>query len=1039
MSSALALQLGQIRAKSSNSLNLKAQGKAHSQSLLFEPRVAASQDFDTIYQVCYEGFRELCRLDPRFTRFSGNVFSEQSKQEDRTLMTESQNKRLDSILEAFLGLVGSRLWLKPAIQAVEWTVRRFRYNPVLTSRLYIGYSDCLSRIHEYSTNDLVLAFLPYHTLPIFSTMLSILPHSLSPMLKFLHPYVQSLSCPPRHTIVFTAANNQDFFAALSAYILRVCRLGFQYPALLSFWASVTTEATASSLDRVRSGRRQAQIQQQEDIVTRIMPILNDALIIENIGDLRVGCYMIMTILCSKASLGEHTLSSMMEAIVFKWTRTSHAGLICLTVIAQKRMALHLSKQVLEALLDIENLEDDLRVLKREYRVDKLVLGLVLGLIEVQHRASNRLSSDKLNALIEADLMERSSIAEAIGFMLRSVVEESPKEHRTNGSPTSMTDTILRLATSSSVGNIVREVVRHSTTTDLPLQRKIQAMEAVGQRDEATSEDNNSFDLDTALVTDSFDGALNHIRSRTASELSFLSHADSHFLSAMSDAFEIASEFPQNMDVFLELPVLRKSVATTEPHFISFFIRFWCGCRSDRARAAAIDVVSHHLAQQDLESDIQVLLPYIVYSLSDCSHKVRQASMKLALLLAAKYRRLRESSSNSLPKAILGENQIYGHTAGAVEVSWLSTAEVARFLDDFLVPNLEESILDSQHITQSLAFSLNGRSDTPRSKVTRELKPSLRHAIFRFLCSHVTHTPVWKVKLRLLSMLNQVRKVGNLTRTGALLPLYTACTEMNEATFRDKCGVEGVEPAKMMNALVAILSPSDRDALGALRISIEPGTRSYAALRNTAAFQRIRTIWSAMDSASHSLLANRLMELSVLDAESESVAAEQNDAAETLHGVNLSAIILKEFIESLPPLTSQTEGKPLSPKRRKLGHEQAPLSAATSQAFKHGLKKVTFVIELIGACRPERHPELLNGVFQVLADLKNHRAIVGFELGYLEVMTLTIASTVVSNSKVCANRTRFLLSHALTSIAYDHPRDRYFSHKGRRTHRICWRY
>lgn len=126
MTSTLALQLAQIRVKSTNTLDLKAQKKAHSQSLLFEPRTAAAQDFDILYQLCHEGYIELCRLDPRFTDFSGTLFSEQSKLEDRTLMTESQNQRLDSVLEDFLGLVSCRLLLKPALQAVEWTVRRFR-------------------------------------------------------------------------------------------------------------------------------------------------------------------------------------------------------------------------------------------------------------------------------------------------------------------------------------------------------------------------------------------------------------------------------------------------------------------------------------------------------------------------------------------------------------------------------------------------------------------------------------------------------------------------------------------------------------------------------------------------------------------------------------------------------------------------------------------------------------------------------------------------------------------------------------------------
>ena len=126
MATALASQLAQIRAKSTNPLDLKAQRKAHSRSLLYESGFAATQDFDSLYQICYEGFQELCLLDSRFAGFANNLFSEQSKQEDRTQMTAAQNQQLDAVLEEFLHLVGSKLLLKPALKAVEWLVRRFR-------------------------------------------------------------------------------------------------------------------------------------------------------------------------------------------------------------------------------------------------------------------------------------------------------------------------------------------------------------------------------------------------------------------------------------------------------------------------------------------------------------------------------------------------------------------------------------------------------------------------------------------------------------------------------------------------------------------------------------------------------------------------------------------------------------------------------------------------------------------------------------------------------------------------------------------------
>jgi U3 small nucleolar RNA-associated protein 10 len=130
MASSLAAQLSQIAANSTKSLNVKAQKAAHGQSLIFEPRVAASQSFDTIYTLCHEGYEELCMIDGRFLEFQRNIFSEQSQDQDRTQMTTAQNAELDKLLESSLGLIGGRLRLTPAVKAVEWLIRRFRSDQV---------------------------------------------------------------------------------------------------------------------------------------------------------------------------------------------------------------------------------------------------------------------------------------------------------------------------------------------------------------------------------------------------------------------------------------------------------------------------------------------------------------------------------------------------------------------------------------------------------------------------------------------------------------------------------------------------------------------------------------------------------------------------------------------------------------------------------------------------------------------------------------------------------------------------------------------
>jgi U3 small nucleolar RNA-associated protein 10 len=137
MASSFAAQLSEIAAKSTNELDLKAQKTSHAQSLIFEKGIAGSQDFETIYQLCLEGFEDLCQIDQRFRDYQRNLFSQQSKTQERDQMTADQNATLDTVLEACLGLLGGRLLLSPAVKVAEWLVRRFRY-----AELHFTHAEC---------------------------------------------------------------------------------------------------------------------------------------------------------------------------------------------------------------------------------------------------------------------------------------------------------------------------------------------------------------------------------------------------------------------------------------------------------------------------------------------------------------------------------------------------------------------------------------------------------------------------------------------------------------------------------------------------------------------------------------------------------------------------------------------------------------------------------------------------------------------------------------------------------------------------------
>ncbi|KAK3070838.1 snoRNA-binding rRNA-processing protein utp10, partial [Teratosphaeriaceae sp. CCFEE 6253] len=381
MATALQQQLAAIAASSTHQLDLKAQKARHSTSLLFEPRDAAAQDFETIYQLCYEGFEELCMLDARFSPFGRSLFSEQSQSEDRTQMTAAKNAELDRTVESFLALLSGRLLLKPATKALEWLVRRFR-------------------VQEHNTETLVLTCLPYHTSHIFPTLLSILPDQLPPTLRFLHPYVAALQCPPRHAVLAAAINNPGFFSAFSQYVLRAARARHHSAVLVGFWASITAQAVNGMVDATRSGREAIRQQREEDLLLRVLPILQSALGVKGVPELFLAACMIMTILATKASVADGALDAMMEAVVAAWTaQTVEDGLTCLAIMAEEKDHVSLPRSVARAVVEANDFAGMLQGLSQRYRVDKLVLGIAMSGIDMA-------DSQSMTALVRQSAQRR---------------------------------------------------------------------------------------------------------------------------------------------------------------------------------------------------------------------------------------------------------------------------------------------------------------------------------------------------------------------------------------------------------------------------------------------------------------------------------------------------------------------------------------------------------------------------------------------------------------------------------------------------------
>ena len=853
-----------------------------------------------------------------------------------------------------------------------------------------------------------MAFLPYYVESMFPTLLSILPSTLPPALKFLHPYAQALQNPPRHVIVHAASSNVVFFTAFSVHVLKLCRLGFQYPTLLSLWASVAVEATASMLNRARSSGPEAQNQRQGDVITRIMPILCDGLLIRKVPELRVACYMVMISLSAKVNQGEEIILEMMDATVLCWEESSLAGLVCLAVIAQKRAVAKLPKTVFSALLNLSHLEDDLKTVKRQYNAENLLLSFALNLANAQGSEPAEKVAELLFSILEGGLLSNSSTIKVIESMMTHIFDTLHNQTTTDNRQAQTSANLSRLLASRSLVVIARALLQDITSKHkLPhetqefIRQELQAPVIADQPTRWVDEDeaNKSPSIHVSLLQESIATAVGRLRLQPLRKLSFLQVSESAGFTDLANGFVVVSGSPLDLKTFIDLPVLGASEAMKTPSFMSFFVRFWCSDRPAHARATALDVVCHEMEEHGLVTDVQVLLPYILCALADDAPQVRQSAVKFVLFLAKSYRSCQDTSSGLDYKLTFGETHGHGQKAGLMALAWLSFADVAEFLNDVLRPSLEECLLDAQHLIHTLIATLTGGSQNDKSKLTRVLKSALRHALYEFLCSHISQTPLHIVRLRLLPALNRVESIGSLTRMKALLPLYIRCTEVNEASFREKCREEHIDPAQLMKELVGIPSMADQQGVIAIQKAINPGMRALAPLRNTAAAQRIRATWSKMEVDSQLSVAKTLLHLSTLEACSESSKSEQETAAGILRSINLSSPILQSFLENIHELTTKTEDQQLLAKRRKISRNQTQILALPSPTVGQELRRITFVLELIASCKSGLSPKLLKMLFGLLADLTVYGNHAGSDLGYLEAMILESISEIISKISV----------------------------------------
>ncbi|RAL03856.1 snoRNA-binding rRNA-processing protein UTP10 [Aspergillus ibericus CBS 121593] len=985
MASSLSAQLSQIAAKSTNQLNLKAQRIAHSQSLIFDWKVATTQDFDTVYQICFEGFQELCQLDPRFAPFERTIFSEQSKAEDRTEMSAAQNKELSTVLEAFLALVGGHLLLSPAVKAVDWLIRRFR-------------------VHEYNTEFTILTFLPYYTTPLFLNLLSILPEDLTPTFKILNPYKKSQINPPRHPLVHSATTNKHFLAAVNRYTLQVSKQRAHHHALLSLWAGILTEAVAGMLDSARSGRRDLEKEKHEDVILKVLPVLNDGLSMKDVSELVIGCYMVCVVLAQKASLQDKLLDGLMEAVAGSWTEeTMESGLICLSVLAQQKPDMKIPKRAFKALLRLEEPVKQLSAISTQYPTSHLLLGLVSGCVDDLSKQKDTARLDLLSLLFETNLLGEPEAAKAMATILHAISHAHREGVLSLDAQTHLAELVQHFSQSESLRPIFQKTIEESSIDVAALEHNLQTVIESVPATQAIK-DVEMGDAQQEVVDDGFASALESVAGKKL-DASALSAQSISAFEGLVQTFALAVGSQEKLETFVELPALGKTDASKSPQYLSFFVRTFSGSYPIGTRATALNLVSSLLNSVSLDVDLQALLPFLLVALADPSERIRREAAGVLATIGSLYKKNKRSEAN-----VWARDTIYGKHSKNVQ--WLAGRDAQKIVERALLPGLEEYVLDQTHIGRVLEATLRG-SSAPDSGAA-ELKKPLRLSLFTFLCSHAVQLPLYAPKLSLLKLLNRVDRAGGTTRTKELGPFLKTWRDLNDQEAKDTCERERVSVAEVDQQAVLTVTPKDKDALTLLLSYVSPYSQSLRPSFVTAIFNRMKDVWATVAEELQVNASEKLFEISLSETESPLV----HGCRDILRSVELTGSVLLQFLQKIPVSITDMESLGPAPKRRRTSQTNMVAMTIKDEAkLSKLMEKMTFILELVDSSAPEAHPELADGLFQTLAALHHFKSQIQSGLSYLLSLTLSSLLAIVNRSKGTA-KARFDTSVIRADLVVD---------------------
>lgn len=861
------------------------------------------------------------------------------------------------------------------------------------------------RVQEQNTAAILLCFLPYHSHPsLFPTLLGIIPQKYIPReFLFLTPYVKPAAPVPRHVITHALSHRRDFFSLLSEYVVSVVRSRRDSHALISFYSTVATESVSLMCDATRKKGGAT----EEDVLLCTMSILEEGYKARKSPEFQVGCYMLTTVLVSKLQLSGQLLLSLMQGIVAGWVKESlSAGLACLAFLAQARQGekeVRISDEITKGLLKIDDIASRILAMGEKYRVDKLVVGLCLGVLG---RLGAKYSVKELAIAIK--LLEEARMGpKQRRLVMKKLVDAAQKiggGQVMQQETSNLEDIKERLAESlvrwsalgetRKLGKLIKEVLEDDQVNVELLELGLQTIIRPAQIAAAENpQSRKAVEPAPTKPAESFDSILATLPKFVEGD-SFLSSRPPAVLECLSRAFliSITSSQADFTTIFSQPLFAERQVDNALA--ISLLVRIWTSSRYPAlARATALNHAKTLIKATKQNVDFQALIPHVLAALSDPAQSVRREAAAVATTLTSTYKLLVGDPRKARKKRKAGGvgdeatkywgiDTVYGKGKETEAVKWLEPSEALKVLEEVVGRKLEECVLDANVVGRALEGALSSpRSGSPEKA---GLKSSMKTSVLAFLGSHAVNMPGLLVKQRLLLMLNRVER-STTSRTQFLLPaLVDWVTVGDYATRVVQCREERVDIAALEEQLIGVVSEGSSSAAVLVDV-IDKGLSD--SLRAAAAARMVK-IWNTLDEEIKISSAESLLEIALQGEDS-------GEAAQLLRDVPLPTDVFDGFFEKLgTQLKAALPGGGVVAKNKRQRTSAGVAAQADDQAV--ALRRVTVVSELLEGQGAEKHPGLLRSLFGVLADVGS---VEYAGIAYLHGVLLSCMGAIIKSYKV----------------------------------------